>query len=173
MAQIITLILELFGVGVLLVIIYFLGRPIMRGAIYFPTTGRGVEAMLKLADIKPGQKVVDLGSGDGRILIAAARAGAQATGYEINPILVRQSRRAIARAGLAPHATVEWESFWRADFSQYDIVIVYGIPYILRGLRRKMERELRPGTKIISNAFEIPGWPIVAKEHKVFLYIKE
>ncbi len=150
-----TLICELIAVIILLLVIYFLGRPIIRGAIYFPTSTRSVETMLRFAEIRSGDKVVDLGSGDGRILIAAAKAGAEAVGYEINPILVRRSRRAIARAGIS--ATVYWESFWRADLSQFDVVIVYGIPYIMKDLQKKLERELQPGTKIISNAFTFPG----------------
>src|SRR5271168_2992410 len=124
----ITLISDIFGIIILLLVIYFLGRPIIRGAIYFPTSTRSVEIMLRFADVKPGDKLVDLGSGDGRILIAAAKAGAEVVGYEINPILVRRSRRSIARAGFggrpaeSGNAVVHWESFWRADLSQFDVV---------------------------------------------------
>jgi precorrin-6B methylase 2 len=175
--SVIVLLSELFGVAVLLAVIYFLGRPIVRGAIYFPTTPRGVREILEIADIKAGQRIVDLGSGDGRILIACAKRGATAVGYEINPLLVAQSRRAIRRAGLANahaagSATVHWESFWRIDLSQFDVVIVYGIPYIMRDLQHKLERELRPGTKIISNAFKFPGWTPVATERKIYLYVR-
>jgi precorrin-6B methylase 2 len=175
----VVLLAELFGVAVLLVLIYLLGRPIVHGAIYFPTSPRAIREMLKLADPKPGERVVDLGSGDGRILIAFAERGATAVGYEINPLLVRQSQRAIARAGFPANASdtaggavVYWESFWRADLSQFDTVIVYGIPYVMRDLQRKLERELRPGTKIISNAFKLPEWTPVASERKIFLYVR-
>src|ERR1700722_11917489 len=168
---VLTLVCELFSIVILLLVIYFLGRPIVRGAIYFPTTPRGVLKMLAFAEIKPGQRVVDLGSGDGRILIAAAKVGADTVGYEINPILVRQSRRAIARASVAKNAVVHWESFWRVDLSEFDVVIVYGIPYIMNSLQKKLERELRPGTKIISNAFKFPGWKQVAEEDKIRLYV--
>jgi cyclopropane fatty-acyl-phospholipid synthase-like methyltransferase len=172
---------ELIGIVILLLVIYFLGRPIIRGAIYFPTSPRSVEIMLRLADVKAGDKLVDLGSGDGRILIAAAKAGAEAVGYEINPVLVRRSRRAIARAGVDAiddagkpgNAIVHWEDFWRVDFSPFDVVIVYGIPYIMKDLQNKLERELRPGTKIISNAFTFPGWEPMAQERKIMLYIKK
>lgn len=160
---------EIFGIVVLLLVIYFLGRPIIRGAIYFPTSPRSVGLMLKLADVKAGQKIVDLGSGDGRILIALAKAGVEAVGYEINPVLVRRSRRAIAKAGV--NAVVHWESFWRVDLSHFDTVIVYGIPYIMGALQKKLERELKPGTKVISNAFVFPGWEPVAQEGKIILYI--
>lgn len=164
------LVFEFLGVLALLVGIYLLGRPIIRGAIYFPTSSRSIAEMLKLADPKPGEKIVDLGSGDGRILIALAERGVEAVGYEINPILIRQSRRAIVRAGV--HAVVYWESFWRADLSQFDTVIVYGIPYIMKDLQSKLERELRPGTKIVSNAFKFPGWNPIATERNIFLYVR-
>lgn len=170
---------EIFSIVILLLVIYFLGRPIIRGAIYFPTSPRSVREMLALADPKPGDRVVDLGSGDGRILIAFAERGASAVGYEINPVLVWRSRGAIARAGFGDEgkngggsAVVHWESFWNADLSQFDTVIVYGIPYIMRGLQRKLERELHPGAKIISNAFQFPGWTPVATEQKIFLYVR-
>jgi hypothetical protein len=181
-----TLIAELFGIVLLLAVIYFLGRPIIKGAIYFPTTPRGVKNILKLAcpavdfgapksTAGQGQKIVDLGSGDGRIVIALAQSGAYAEGYEINPILVWSSRRAIRKANLegegAGKAKIFWKSFWRADLSQFDVVIVYGIPYIMKDLQKKMERELRPGTKIISNAFTFPNWTPAAVEGRVRLYI--
>jgi cyclopropane fatty-acyl-phospholipid synthase-like methyltransferase len=173
---------DVFGILVLFVLIYFLGRPIIHGAIYFPTTPRGVREMLELAEVKLGQRIADLGSGDGRILIALAEKGATAIGYEINPVLVRQSRRAIERAGFGIEspdserngsAVVHWESFWDVDLGQFDTVIVYGIPYIMRDLKRKLERELRPGTKIISNAFTVPGWKATVVERKIYLYIWE
>src|SRR5579872_2858900 len=104
MSAIIILALELVGFFVLLAIIYLLGRPLVHGAIYVPTSMRGVREMVKLIDPKPGDKIIDLGSGDGRILIACAERGASAVGYEINPLLVKRSRRAVARAGFAPHA---------------------------------------------------------------------
>jgi precorrin-6B methylase 2 len=179
----ITIVAALFGVTLLLIVIYFLGRPIVHGAIYFPTSPRGVERMVALAGIKVGQRIVDLGSGDGRILIACAQQGAEAIGYEINPMLVWRSRRAIKRAGVGSgdpvgarsqgRATVYWESFWRIDLSQFDVVFVYGIPYIMRDLQRKLERELRPGTRVVSNAFRFPGWKPVAEEGKTLLYVKK
>jgi precorrin-6B methylase 2 len=162
---------EFLGIAILLVVIYFLGRPIIRGAIYFPTTPRGVKEMLSLAEVHAGQNIVDLGSGDGRILIACAERGAKAIGYEINPVLVWRSRRAVARAGVADRAVVYWKSFWDIDLSQFDAIIVYGIPYIMNDLQKKLERELRPGTKIVSNAFKFPGWQIVNTERKMHLYI--
>jgi ribosomal protein L11 methylase PrmA len=150
--------------------IYIILRPMLFGAIYFPTTPGNVEIIRKLAEAKPGQKIADLGSGDGRILIALAQAGAEAHGYEVDPFLVRRSRRAIRKAGLEGKAIVHWQSFWRADLSQYDAVVVYGFPHIMKNLSVKIKRELPPGAKIVSNVFSFPGLTEVTSEHKVRLY---
>lgn len=165
------LVADLIGIAILFLAIYFVGRPMLRGAIYFPTTSRGVDEMMRLAGIRAGETVVDIGSGDGRVLIAAAQLGATSIGYEINPWLVWRSRRAITQAAVADRATVHWKSLWDADLSRCDVVIVYGIPYIMNGLRKKFERELRPGTRILSNAFEIPGWTPDASERKIIRYV--
>ena len=130
----------------LLAAIYLLARPLMHGAIFFPTSTRNVEMMLGMASLHGGERIADLGSGDGRIVIACARHGIHAEGYEINPILVYSSRRAIRRAGLEKLATVHWKSFWRADLAPFDAIFVYGIPYIMADLRKKLEHELRPGS---------------------------
>ncbi len=167
---ILRLISDLLGVVILLGVIYFLGRPIVHGAIYYPTSSRGVERMMRLAAVRPGERVIDFGSGDGRLLIAAARAGATAVGYEINPVLVRRSRRAIEAAGVADRATVRWESMWRADLSQYDVIFVYAFPYVMSDLRKKCFREMRPEARLISNAFRIPDWEPAVEEEKALRY---
>jgi SAM-dependent methyltransferase len=163
-------IINVIVVLVLLGVIYLLGRPIVRGAIYFPTSHVQVDIMVRMASLRRRDRVADLGSGDGRLLIACARRGIRAEGYEINPILIFLSRRRIRQAGVKDLAAVHWKSFWRVDLAPYNVVFVYGIPYIMDGLRRKLERELRPGTKVISNAFLFPGWFPSAKEGKISLY---
>jgi protein-L-isoaspartate O-methyltransferase len=166
----VSVILNLVILLVLLVVLYLLLRPIIHGAIYLPTTPVNVEKMVALADIRPGQSVVDLGSGDGRLLIACARRGSRAEGYEINPFLVIRSRRAIRKAGLQNLAVVHWKSFWHADFARFDVVMLYGITYIMEGLQKKFIRELNPGAKIVSNVFQFPGWRPIAEDGNVFLY---
>ena len=93
-------------------------------------------------------------------------------GIEIGRSIIAETLWRIDQQALRmDQAVVHWESFWRADFSKFDTIIVYGIPYIMRDLQKKLERELRPGTKIISNAFQFPGWKPVATERKIHLYI--
>ncbi len=164
------MIANIIAVLMLLAAIYFLGRPIVHGAIFFPTTTRNVEAMIALASLRAGDKVVDLGSGDGRIVIACAERGIKAEGYEINPILVLLSRRAIRRAGVQDLAVIHWKSFWRADLALFNVIFVYGIPYIMSDLRRKFERELKPGTRVVSHVFQIPRWIPVKDKGNIHLY---
>lgn len=161
---ILILVAQIVALIVLLVLEYLLLRPLINGAVYFPTSETSVQTMLRLANIKRGEKVVDLGSGDGRVLLAFARAGAEAHGYEINPILVWRSRKAIREAGLQGKIFVHWKSFWRADLSSFDVVILYGIPYIMKKLEVKLGKELKTGTRVLSNIYRFPGWRPTAEE---------
>jgi cyclopropane fatty-acyl-phospholipid synthase-like methyltransferase len=159
----------LIAVGAL-VCAYFLG--IFTGAHYVPTSDERVERMLRLAKIKPGEKLVDIGSGDGRFLIEAAKQGADAVGYEINPLLIPWSRVRAHRAGVSNNVRIYWRDFWHQDFSDFDIVTVYCIPHMMARLERKLLRELRPGARVVSNAFPFPHWP-GSQEGRVYLYVKE
>jgi precorrin-6B methylase 2 len=158
---------------VLLVAAYLLIRPVVRGAIFFTSSDRNVDVMLDMALLHPGDHIVDLGSGDGRIVIACARRGIRAEGYEINPILIVLSRRAIRKAGVQKLAVVRWKSFWRADLTPFDAIFVYGTSRIMNDLRKKLERELRSGTKVLSNVFSFHGWTPIAKRDGVYLYKRE
>jgi cyclopropane fatty-acyl-phospholipid synthase-like methyltransferase len=155
---------------ILLAVLYLLARPVVRGAIFFPTNTESVEIMLDLAELHPCDRVVDLGSGDGRILIACARRGIRAEGYEINPILVLRSCRRIRRAGLENFAKVHWKSFWRVNLARYDAIFMFGIPRIMGGLRKKFEHELHPGTKVVAYVFPFAEWTPLARRGKVYLY---
>lgn len=128
--------------------------------------------MVVLARLTPGEKAADMGSGDGRIVIALARAGAEAHGYETNPLLVWLSRRAIARAGLKHTAFIHRTSFWGEDLSRYAVVTVFGIGYIMERLEQKLQRELRPGARVISNKFMFPSWQAAQSEGRVHSYYK-
>lgn len=149
---------------------HFIVPILWRGAIFVRSKNGTVEAMLELADAKPGQKAVDVGSGDGRLVIAIAKAGLEAHGYEINPFLVWTSKRSIKKLGLEGRAHIHWKNFWSEDFSGFDIVTIYGISYIMDKLEVKLKKELKPGAKVISNYFVFPSWPHGKKENNIYLY---
>ncbi len=135
--------------------------------------------MLKLAEVKPGEIVYDLGSGDGRILIIAAlEFGAKAVGIEIRKDLVEKSRRKVKELGLENRVKIIHGDFFEVDISEADVVTLYLLTSVNEKLRPKLEKELKPGARVVSHDFEIPGWkPIKVVEinedwrsHRILLY---
>ena len=136
-------------------------RPKLAGNVapYYPTPIPVVRLMLDAASIKPGELVYDLGSGDGRVVILAARDyGARAVGYELDPKLVDSSRRQIAEMELGDLASVVAADLYTADLEKADVVVVYLLPRALEKLRPLLEEKLKPGSRVISHDFLIPGW---------------
>lgn len=124
---------------------------------FVPTPQSVVEEMLRLAQIGPGETIYDLGSGDGRIVITAAQAyGAFATGFEIDPRLVAQSRKQIADRGLGDVARIEEGDLFQVDLSNVDVVTLYLSPVLNRKLVPQFSK-LKPGARVISHDFDIPG----------------
>jgi methylase of polypeptide subunit release factors len=143
---------------------------LFKGAVFVPTKRGTVKRIVDMAGVKPGMKAADLGSGDGRLVIALAEAGVEAHGYEINPFLVWLSKQNIARAGLRGKAFVHRKSYWDEDLSKFDIVTVYGVPKIMERLEEKLARELRKDTRIISNMYTFPTWSPSKMDDRVYLY---
>ena len=154
------------------VIVYSFGRPFFRGAPFAPTDRKTMNRMLELAQVKPGERACDIGSGDGRIVIALAKAGAYADGFEINPLLVWWSKLRIKSLGLSDKAHIYRKSLWKTDFSPYDVVTLFGIPYIMKPLGEKLYPELKPGARVASNNFKFPNWTPAHKEHGIIVYIR-
>lgn len=139
---------------------------------YFQTTRYRVEAMIELAQIQSGSKAADLGSGDGRIVIALAQAGAIATGYELDEKLVELSRENIHNAILATPPTILQKDFWDEDLGKYDIITVYPMPDIMQAMEKKLQKELRPGARVLLNYYPFPNWEKAAEKDHIFLYRK-
>lgn len=134
----------------------FEGQP-GKDVVWIPSPRDMVEKMLDLARVTPQDYVIDLGSGDGRNVIAAAKRGARALGVEYDPGLVEASRRAAAAAGVADKASFVQNDMFTADISQATVMILFLIPDNLRKLAPKL-RALKPGTRIVSNTYDIAGW---------------
>jgi len=116
-----------------------------------------VDAMLDLAQVSPNDFVVDLGSGDGRNVIGAAKRGARALGVEYNPDMVAVSRRLATEAGVADRAQFVQGDMFAAEFSKADVLALFLLPSNLLRLSPKF-LDLRPGTRIVSNTFSIQDW---------------
>ena len=133
--------------------------------IYVPTPQPVVEAMLEVANVTKSDVVYDLGSGDGRILITAAKKyGARGVGIEINPALVKKATENAAAAGVSDRVRFVNENLFTADISQATVVTLYLLQSINERLRPKLVRELKPGTRVVSHVFNMgPEWPPAQK----------
>ena len=138
-----------------------------------------VRRMLQLARVQPGEVVYDLGSGDGRIVIIAAKEfGARSYGVEIRKDLYEQSMARIKDMGLADRATIINASFYDVPLTDADVVTMYLLTSVNERLKPKLEKELRPAARVVTHDFEVPGWrPVVVEEvyedwrsHKLYLY---
>jgi SAM-dependent methyltransferase len=126
--------------------------------VFVPTPPAVVEAMLQLAEVTDKDVVYDLGSGDGRIVIAAAKRGAKAVGYEVRPELLAQGRESIVKENLKDRAEIREGDLFEADLSPASVVTLYLIPSLNLKLMPKLQKELKPGSRIVSHAFDMGTW---------------
>lgn len=135
-------------------------------APYYPTPESVVERMLKLGNLKAGEKMFDLGSGDGRlVIIAAERFGADATGVELDTDLYKQSSEKIKQRGLDKKARIIHGDILKQDYASADLVTVYLLPSSNDKVRPLLEKQLRKGTRVVAHDFMIGGWTPVKEEH--------
>jgi len=147
-------------------------------APYVASPARVVELMLEMAKIKPGETVYDLGSGDGRIVVAAAgKYKAKAVGVEISPKLVASATAEIEKAGLAGQARVMQGDVLKTDFTGADVVTMYLETELNAKLRPRLEKFLKPGARVVSHDYPVPGWKAARVEqvegrvmHTIYLY---
>jgi len=142
-----------------------------------------VEKMLKLGELKPGEKMFDLGSGDGRIVImAAAKFKADATGVEYDELLHRKSSDEIKRQKLDKTARIIFGDLFQQDYSSADLVTVYLLPHFNDRVRPILEKQLKKGTRIVAHDFEFPDWKPMkielveddgaGRSHTLFMYVR-
>jgi len=127
-----------------------------KDVVWIPSPESMVEKMLDMTHVTPRDFVIDLGSGDGRNVIAAAKRGARALGVEYNPDLVELSKRNAAQAGVGDKATFVQGDMFEADISQASVLVLFLIPSNLEKLAPKF-LAMKPGTRIVSNTYEIGG----------------
>ncbi len=126
---------------------------------FVPSPQAVVDKMIELAGVKSGDLVYDLGSGDGRIVITAAKKGARAVGFEIDGDLVKESRANIQKADLQSSAEIRQQDILTVDFSAATVVTMYLLPDVNLQLRPKLQSQLKPGSRVISHAFDMGDWP--------------
>ena len=169
-AAILAIVIAIFSVLFITLEFYvgIIGR--IKGAPFVASKPERIRTMVALAHIKEGTRVADLGSGDGSIVIEAARAGAIATGIEMNPFLIPYSRWRAKRAHVQGRATFIKGDIRAFPLHHTDVVFLYLLPGLLSKISGKLSLELKHGAIVISNAFPIPGWAPAEEKNGVFLY---
>ena len=126
---------------------------------FVPTTEAAVDAMLKLATVTKTDTVYDLGCGDGRIVIAAAKTyGAHAVGIDIDPVRIKEAKENAKKAGVEALVRFEENDLFKADFHEATVVTLFLLPTVNLKLRPKLLAELKAGTRVVSNTFDMGDW---------------
>jgi len=128
-------------------------------APWVPLWKKDIRRMLELAGVKPGEIVYDLGAGDGRIIIIAAREfGAKAIGFEMAVLPYLLAYIKIRLRGLNGRVELKYRNFFRQDLSQADVICTFLTPEAMRKLKPKLQKEIKPNCRLVSYAFSVPGW---------------
>ncbi len=163
--------LAIFGLFYLALMVYMFYTiyATVSGAPFVPSMKIRVEKMMELANLQPNDRAIDLGSGDGRITLAAAKYCQQSDGVEINPGLywiskIRQKMQKVKNINFTR------ASLWNVNLSPYNVIFIYFIPHRMNKLAKKIRREMLPGSRVISNGFSFPDWPALKKDANIYVY---
>ena len=140
---------------------------------YVPTPDDTVAAMLDLGGLKAGDFVIDLGSGDGRILVAAAQRGATGFGVDINPQRIAEANANAQKAGVADKVSFRRQDLFETPIAQASLLTMYLLPEVNLKLRPRILDELKPGTRVVSHAFDMDDWQpdATSANGRVYLWI--
>jgi len=165
------LILSIILIALILTIAFLIYAYFLQaGSVYQPSKPESVKNMLDFVGATKKDKIIDLGSGDGRILVEAARRGIRAIGYELDPVLAVESRNKIRQAGLSNLATVKFKSFWGADFDEATIITLYLFPKYMNKLQSLLEKKLTHSVWLVSNRYQFPRKRYLKRKGALFLY---
>ncbi|HEX4774845.1 MAG TPA: class I SAM-dependent methyltransferase [Candidatus Saccharimonadales bacterium] len=153
---------------VLVLLIFSFGGVLLVGAPYLPTLAPQVKVALELAALKPGQTLLELGCGDGRVVLAAAKKGINVIGYELNPWLATVAWLRTRR--YTRNVQIIWGDFWRRPLPPAEAVFVFLLPKYMARLDRKLKRDFHQPVKLVSFAFSIPKKEPVTLKDGVLLY---
>lgn len=134
------------------------GRMGQLDAPYWSTPPALVEPMLDLAGVGPGDRLIDLGCGDGRIVLAAARRGARALGVDLDPERIEEARTAARGAGLDELARFRRQDLFATSLAGATVVTLYLLQHVNRLLETRLRSKLRPGSRVVGHAWPMPGW---------------
>ena len=126
--------------------------------IYVPTPQEVVDRMLDMANVKPGDFMIDFGCGDGRMVVTAAKRGARGYGVDINPVRIREANENAKKAGVTDKVDFKIANLFEEDLSKADVMAMYLLTDINLRLRPKILNDMKPGTRIVSHAFDMGDW---------------
>jgi len=151
-----TIIGSLIVVKLLFVISILSVFQITHGAMFHPSAFIRVRTFLDEVPMRENELLIDIGCGDGRVLKEARkRYGVRALGYEVNPLAYFFARLRTLRS---KDVTVRYQNFWNVNIGEADVIFCYLFPDVMERLAEKLEKELRPGARVISGNFPLPGW---------------
>ncbi len=154
----------------MLVYMFYTIYATVSGAPFVPSKKIRVDKMIELANLRAGDRTIDLGSGDGRITLAAAKYCEQSDGVEINPALYWISRLRQKRHGVN-NVIFTRGSLWNTNLSSYNVIFIYFIPHRMKKLAKKIKQEMLHGSRVISNGFSFPDWQPVKKDGNIYTYV--
>ena len=155
-------------IAVTVFMLFCFGGVLLSGAPYLPTLKPQIKTTLELADLRRGDTFLELGCGDGRVLIAAAKIGIKGVGYELNPILALLAWMRTRRYGKL--VKVVWGDFWDLPWPQANAIFVFLLPRYMKKLDKKCMQYPHKPVKLISFAFEVPGRKTLNQKAGLFLY---
>ena len=153
---------------VLVILILVFSFVVLFGAPYLPTLKARTEDALDLLDLKPGQTLIELGCGDGRVLRAAGKRGLTGVGYELNPLLVLTSKVVCFR--YRNLVTIKCRNYWQVKLPKCDGIYTFLLDKYMSKLDKKITQEKHNSVKLVSFAFKIPGKKIIKEKNGLFLY---
>lgn len=164
-------------ISITLGLIYFY-LPFLFGAPYMPSSRKETETIVSLAkkySKKKNPKALDLGSGNGRLILALSKSGIEAHGFEINPILLVLTKLKIfsTKSKLKNKISVSQRNFLLENLSKFDIITIFQTNRVMKKLEGKLQRELKRGSIVIANEWKFPNWKFIKQKGQIYLYKKE
>jgi cyclopropane fatty-acyl-phospholipid synthase-like methyltransferase len=162
----------LFGMlyGVIMLLLLYQVYAMVSGAPFVPSAHNKVSEMVDIARLQKNERVMDLGSGDGRIVCAVAPFCLVSSGVEISPLLYLFSKLRVWKNGLK-NVVLKRDTLWNVDLSRYDVVFIYFIPHWMNKLEKKIKKEMRPGSRVVSHAFQFKNWKSLRTCGNITVYI--
>lgn len=157
----------------IVVVLAWIFVPAFYGLPPVPTKPERIQKALELADLKPNETLYDLGMGDGRVLIIAARDfGAKAVGIEIGPVQCALAWLRVTASGLGKRIRIRWANFYKANLQDADVVFLYATSKEVRRLASHLESQMKMGARLVSVSADFPEWePSIMDEHElIFVY---